>query len=162
MYYRARQAGMTVSRATVASFVASFRDCWAFRKRIASLLGLSVRTVQRALTEAQDRGLIRCARAKVGEVPPGARGPVDCGFSHRWTIGWGVAGKRAAEKIRAAVERARMRRVLRVVTPAASATERRSPMEPKPLTAFQKRVPTLEELNAELARIERERGERGS
>lgn len=160
MYYRARQAGLTTGRATVVAFVASFRDCWAFRRQIARVVGLSVRTVQRALTQAQDLGLIRCARAKLGETPPGARGPVTCGFSHRWTIGWGIAGKKAKEKILAAVERARMRRVLRVVQPTAAA--KRSPMEPKPLTRYQRRIPTLDELDAELARLEREKQERGS
>lgn len=70
-------------------------------------------------------------------------------------MGWGVAGKRAGEKIRAAIERARMRRVLRVVVPAPKA--RRNPMEPKPQTWRQRRIPSLEELNAELERIERER-----
>lgn len=149
---------MTSVRALVVSFVASFKDCWAFRSKIASVIGCSVRTVQRALTQGQDLGLLRCARAKLGETPPGARGPVDCGFSHRWTTGWGEAGKRAGQKIAAAIERARMRRVLRVVTP----KTKRSPMDPKPQTWRQRRVPTLDELNAELARIDAERQERGS
>lgn len=154
-YFRARQAGMNSLRSLVVSFCASFKDCWAFRRQIAHIIGCSVRTVQRALTQAQDLGLLRCARAKLGEVPPGAKRPIDCGFSHRWIMGWGVAGKRAGEKIRAAIERARMRRVLRVVVPAPKA--RRNPMEPKPQTWRQRRIPSLEELNAELERIERER-----
>lgn len=158
MYARARNAGMSIARATVAAFVASFKDCWAFRRRIASTLGLSVRTVQRALTQAADLGLLRTARAKKGEVPTGARGPIDCGFSHRWTIGWGIAGKRAGEKIRNAIEAARMRRVLRVVTPATKARV----VAPKPPTQYQRRIPTLEELDAELARLDAERLSRGS
>jgi hypothetical protein len=146
---------MTVSRATVCAFVASFRDCWAFRRRIAAVLGLSVRTVQRALTQAADLGLLRTARAKKGEVPTGARGPIDCGFSHRWTIGWGIAGKRAGEKIRNAIEAARMRRLLRVVTPTTKARVVAPPER-------QRRIPTLEELDAELARLDAERLSRGS
>lgn len=152
---------MNSARATVAAFVASFRDCWAFRRLIARTLRLSVRTVQRALTQAQDLGLLRTARAKKGEVPTGARGPIDCGFSHRWTIGWGIAGKRAAEKIRNAVEAARMRRVLRVVVPGATAKHARV-IAPKPPTVNQRRTWTAEELDAELARIDAERLLRGS
>jgi hypothetical protein len=159
MYFRARQAGMTVARSTVAAFVASFKDCWAFRRQIARVLGLSVRTVQRALTQGQDLGLLRTARAKQGEIPTGARGPIDCGFSHRWTIGWGIAGKRAGEKIQTLIEHAKMRRVLRVVTPN---TKRARIMEARKPSPIQKRIPTLEELNAELARIEAERLSRGS
>jgi hypothetical protein len=148
---------MSIARATVAAFVASFKDCWAFRRQISRVLGVSVRTVQRALTQGQDLGLLRTARAKQGEVPTGARGPIDCGFSHRWTIGWGVAGKRAGEKIQTLIEHARMRRVVRALTPATKART----MKPKP-SPVQQRQFTLEELDAELLRIDRERQERGS
>lgn len=157
MFHRSRRAGMSIARATVAAFVASFKDCWAFRRQISRVLGVSVRTVQRALTQGQDLGLLRTARAKQGEVPTGARGPIDCGFSHRWTIGWGVAGKRAGEKIQTLIEHARMRRVVRALTPAPKART----MKPKP-SPVQQRQFTLEELDAELARIDRERQERGS
>lgn len=158
MFHRSRQAGMSIARSTVAAFVASFKDCWAFRRQISRVLGVSVRTVQRALTQGQDLGLLRTARAKQGEIPTGARGPIDCGFSHRWTIGWGIAGKRAGEKIRTLIERAQMRRVLRVITPVAKGRT----MKPKPSSPVQRRSYTVEELDAELARIERERIERGS
>lgn len=154
MYVRARQAGMSVARATVAAFVSSFKDCWAFRKQIARVIGVSVRTVQRALTEASDLGLLRTARAKKGETPPGAKGPIDCGFSHRWTMGWGEAGKKAGAKIRAAIEKAKTRRLL---SRAAPATRTLSRPEPK-----RRRILTVEELDAELARIDAERGARGS
>lgn len=105
---------------------------------------------------------MRCARAKQGEAPPGAKAPIDCGFSHRWIIGWGEAGKNAAKRIAAAVERARMRRVLSVVDSKQAARTRRSPMDPKPQTANQRRQWTVEELDAELERIARERTDRGS
>lgn len=161
-YIRARRAGMNSLRALVVSFCASFKDCWAFRRKIAEIIGCSVRTVQRALTQAQDLGLLRCARAKKGEAPPGAKRPIDCGFSHRWIMGWGEAGKNAAKRIAAAIERARMRRVLSVVGDKPQAKTRRNPMEPKPQTPNQRRQWTVEELDAELARIERERSSRGS
>ena len=43
-YFRARQAGMNSLRSLVVSFVASFKDCWAFRRQIAQIIGCSVRT----------------------------------------------------------------------------------------------------------------------
>ena len=149
---------MSTARATVAAFVASFKDCWAFRRQISRVLGVSVRTVQRALTQAKALGLLRTARSKQNETPPGARGPIDCGFSHRWTIGWGIAGKRAGEKIRTLIEQAKMRQVLKVVTPTTTKQQRiLLPRQPQ-----QRRTYTLEELDAELARLDIERLSRGS
>lgn len=161
MYFRARRQGMSLLRSTVAAYVASFKDCWAFRKKIAATVGVSVRTVQRAITQGQDLGLLNARRGKKGEVPPGARGPLDCGFSHRWTTGFGEHGKNAVRSIAAAVERCKMRRVLRVATRKSKPTS-----SPLTLPAFdaneaRRRVTrglTVEQLNAELERIGRERG----
>lgn len=108
-YDRARSAGLTPTRALVVGTIASFKDCWAFRSRIAKRIGCSVRTVQRAITQARSEGLIGVARAKKGECPPNWKKPVECGWSHRWTIGWG----KAHTAVKAAVEAARARWLVR-------------------------------------------------
>lgn len=105
-YQRARTAGMSPLRSLVVGTVASFKECWTFRKNIARKVGCSVRTVQRALTQAREEGLIGCARAKKDEVPPNwEHGPVTCGWSHRWVIGWGKAGQAVADAVHAAKAR---------------------------------------------------------
>lgn len=112
-YERARSVGLTSARALVIGCIASFKDCWAFRSKIAAKVGCSVRTVQRAITQAREEGLIGVARSKVSvvnghkvfEKPPNFEKPVPCGWSHRWTVGWGKAG----EAVKAAVENARAR-----------------------------------------------------
>jgi hypothetical protein len=88
---RAREAGLTVLRARIVAHIASFKDGWIFRRRLAKTEGCSVRTVQRAITQAREEGLIGVARAKQGEKPPGAAGTFACGWSHRWIIGRGRA-----------------------------------------------------------------------
>lgn len=116
-YTRARRAGLTSLRALVVGSVASFKDCWAFRSKLASQVGCSVRTVQRALTQAREEGLIGVARSKcdivngkkVFEKAPILNKPVPCGWSHRWTIGWGKAGA----AVKQAVEAARARFIVR-------------------------------------------------
>jgi hypothetical protein len=104
-YERARAVGLTSTRALVIGTIASFKDCWAFRAKIAAKVGCSVRTVQRAITQAREEGLIGVARAKRGECPPNWAKPVECGWSHRWTVGWGKAG----EAVKLAIENARAR-----------------------------------------------------
>ena len=54
----AREAGLSVGRARVIGNIGSRRDCWAFRKKLAEVVGISVRTVQRAITQAKALGLI--------------------------------------------------------------------------------------------------------
>jgi hypothetical protein len=90
----ARARGASAAGALVLANVASWRDCWLFRRRIASTIGCSVRTVQRWLTWAHEAGLIGRARGKPDEVPAGASGPVPCGWSHRWWVGRGLRGER--------------------------------------------------------------------
>jgi hypothetical protein len=108
-FRRAADAGLTVGRALVMGQIASFQDCWTFRRRIAKACGVCVRTVQRAMTEAAELGLIQKHRSKKGEVPRGADHPVDCGWSHRTTIGWGMA----AEKAKAAIAATRLARLVK-------------------------------------------------
>lgn len=108
-FHRALEHGLSHARALVIGQVASFQDCWTFRETIAKRLKISVRTVQRALTEAQDLGLIGKARCKPGEIPQGLQNPVECGWSHRWTVGWG----QAAERAKAAIAQARLSRLVR-------------------------------------------------
>jgi hypothetical protein len=102
---------MTQLRAEVIAHIASFRDGWIFRRRLAELVQASVRTVQRAITQARSEGVIGVARAKKTEIPPGARHkqPLPCGWSHRWLIGRDLAGKALA----AAVAKAKFAAMLR-------------------------------------------------
>lgn len=109
---RALSAGFTTGRALVVGQIASFRDCWAFRGVIAGRLGLSVRTVQRAITAAHESGLIGKARGKKDEIPTGAKAPIPCGWTHRWTVGWGQAEAAA----RAAIAAARLSRLVKAMT----------------------------------------------
>jgi hypothetical protein len=99
---RAREAGLTVLRARIVAHIASFKDGWIFRRRLAKTEGCSVRTVQRAITQAREEGLIGVARAKQGEKPPGAAGTFACGWSHRWIIGRGRAAAAALAAVAAA------------------------------------------------------------
>jgi hypothetical protein len=108
-YTRARGRGLTPLRSLIVGTVASFKDCWAFRSKIAAFVGCSVRTVQRALTQARSEGLIGVARGKKNECPPNWKSPVACGWSHRWTVGWGKAGA----AVRDAVDAARARWLVR-------------------------------------------------
>jgi hypothetical protein len=92
-YQRAVSSGMRPLRSLVIGCVASFRDCWAFQRHLATRLGCSIRTIQRGLRQGRQLGLIECHRAKRGEKAPGVGAPVDCGWSHRWAIGWGEASE---------------------------------------------------------------------
>lgn len=161
-YARAREAGLTSLRALVVGSVASFKDCWAFRRKLAAHVGCSVRTVQRAITQARAEGLIGVARAKPGEKPPGYDGTVDCGFSHRWTVGWGAAGRLVKERIAAAKARWLIRVAMggngkKSEAPAQPKTAGESPPRPSSgnkSTEAQRRTWTAAELDAELERLE--------
>ena len=87
MYERARELGMSKSRAEALAHVASRKDLWAFARYVAERIGCSVRTFQRAITQGKSLGLVRTARGKKTEVPPGANAPIACGWCHRWTVG---------------------------------------------------------------------------
>jgi len=134
-------------RALVIGSVASFKECWAFRRKLAAKVGCSVRTVQRALTQARSEGLIGLARAKKDEVPPGwQHGPVTCGWSHRWVMGWGKAGEAARDAVHAAKARWFVKHTLSSMPPkvAGAATETGKPRTYKP------RPMTPDELDADL------------
>jgi len=154
-YQRARSAGLSPLRSLVIGTVASFRDCWAFRRKIAAHLGCSVRTVQRALTHGEREGLIGKARAKLAEKPPNMDQPIPCGWSHRWTIGWGQAGKLVQQAVDAAKARWIVRHVSQpvVVPKVASALDLGAPRQ---RTEHQRRGWTAEQLDAKLAELERE------
>lgn len=85
-FRRARMHGLSHARACVVGQIASFKDGWAFRSSLASAVGVCVRTVQRAITQAREAGMMRTARSKPREKPPGLQGPLPCGFSHRWIL----------------------------------------------------------------------------
>jgi len=148
----AREDGMSVKRAIVLGHAGSFKDCFAFRKTIAKWAGCSVRTVQRAFTEARQKGRNGTARAKPGEIPPGCDTPIPCGWSHRWTIGWGKVGKAVAD----AVNAARARWIVKHAVPSvAKAPDKQAqnvsarPARPE----YQRRKWTADELNSELERL---------
>ncbi len=103
---------MSLSRAMSLGVIASYKQGWLFRTSIAKHLGIAVRTVQRGITEAKELGLLGTARAKKGEIPPGMDEPVDCGWSHRWVIGWG----QAYEAAKAAIEQCKLARMLKHTT----------------------------------------------
>lgn len=149
-YQRARSAGLSAARSLVLGCIASFKQCWSFRTTLAAHTGVSVRTVQRAITQAKSEGLLGTARAKRDEVPPGRKEPVSCGWSHRWIVGWGEAVGAA----KAAVDRARMKRLARQVVLTPQATRSVRPKNPR-----QRRY-TVAEMEAELLRYEAELAQR--
>jgi hypothetical protein len=158
-YKRAREAGLSPLRALVVATIASRRDCWAFRGSIARKLGCSVRTVQRAITQAKSLGLIKTFFGKKNEVPPGRDRPLPCKWTHRITVGWGSAG----EAVKQAVNAARASWIFKAATPRICSSERGgvdSKAAPRSATArpeYQRRSWTSAELDAELDRELRER-----
>jgi hypothetical protein len=74
------------------------------QRKIAEFIGSSIRTVQRGVHDGKEHGLCNTAFGKPREVPPGAKGPLFCKFSHRWTIGRGLVG----DALHAAIDKARM------------------------------------------------------
>jgi hypothetical protein len=98
----ARDAGLSSLRARILGMIASFKDGWIYRRTLADLAKCSVRTVQRAITQAKLEGLLGVARAKKNEVPPGAKGPIPSGWSHRWPIGRDLAGEALKQAVAAA------------------------------------------------------------
>lgn len=144
-FERARQNGMSAGRSLVLGIVASFKQGWIFRRTIAKHTGLCVRTVQRALTQGRELGLIGTARAKPTEIPPGLTAPVKCGWSHRWVVGWGLAVQAAKE----AVEKARLRRMVKTTAQASSLVKAQKHAFARPVA----RTWTAEQIDAELERL---------
>lgn len=110
---RAREAGLTPNRARVVANIASFRDGWMTRRTLAEHTGLSIRTVQRSITQYKEAGHLQTARSKPGEIPPGATKPFWCGFSHRWIVGRGQAGAAMLAAVTAAKLKALARKAAR-------------------------------------------------
>jgi hypothetical protein len=104
-FRRARVAGLSYARACVVGQIASFKDGWVFRSRLADAVGVCVRTVQRGITQARELGMMRTARSKPRERPPGAGGPLVCGFSHRWILAPAQAAAAAASHLARKVAR---------------------------------------------------------
>lgn len=155
-------------RALVIGSVASFKECWTFRKNLAEKVGCSVRTVQRALTQARAEGLINLARAKKDEIPPGkdANGnpfrPFPCGWSHRWVIGWGKAAEVVKESVHAAkarwlIKTAMTRPPVRQGQTSETLAEARSIRAVAARPEYQRRTWTAAELDAELERLAAEK-----
>jgi hypothetical protein len=120
--------------------VASFKDGWMFRPKIAAWVGCSVRTVGRSFEQGRSEGLLRTARGKKNEVPPGAKAPLWCGFTHRWLPGWGLAGKAVGVEVAKNKARFLARRVVK--------------SKPMPIArAPERRRWTAAELDAELDRL---------
>ena len=140
-YERARTAGLSTARALVLGCIASFKQGWTFRRTLANHTGVSIRTVQRSITQGKVEGLLGTARAKPDEVPPGLTKPMRCGWSHRWIIGWG----KAVDLAKAAVESARLRRLAKTACQGKST--------PHVVSNVRRRSWTVEELDAELERM---------
>jgi hypothetical protein len=154
MWQRAVTEGLSIARAVVLANVASFKDCWTSRKKIAAHVGVSLRTVQRALTQGHDLGLIGKARAKKGETMPGAEKPQTCGFSHRWTVGRGLAVASVVSAVAAARLARIVKRAAEAVRPSAPKTAEPPPQRPpRPGAGAPRRRYTAEELEAELAKL---------
>jgi hypothetical protein len=156
-FERARQAGMSALRSLVVGNIASFKHNWTFRKNLAAKAGCSVRTAQRAITQAVALGLMGVARSKPNEKPPGRENPMPCGFSHRWINGWGKTGEAVKRAVDAARARVSLRRATRVIP------ESCTPQQAKPCAVRSQREPrrwTAAELDAELDELERESAKR--
>lgn len=93
------------------------KNPWVYQSSMAESIGCSVRTVQRWLRAFREKGLLQCWRGKKGEVPPGASGPIRCGFSNRAMTAWHAAGT----AFRAMVENVKARREQRLKARAARA-----------------------------------------
>lgn len=153
---------MSITRALVIGEIATYRDCWRFRKTIARVIGCCIRTVQRAITQAKELGLLGVHRAKKGEIPPrspddpNAGKPIECGWSHRFTVGRGLAGRALA----VAIEAARAKWITRQVVRATSSVplpKRNAPAAASSVAPSPKRRLTAEQIDAELARRDAER-----
>lgn len=155
-YQRAREAGLSPLRALAIGAVASFKDCWMFRRTLADKLKCSVRTIQRALTQGRSEGLIGVHRAKKTEVPPGCTAPVSCGWSHRFTVGWGKAGQATKDAVDAAKARWFVRHSMpQAVAKATPAVAVATPARPR--SEFSGLRMTAAEIDRELARLDAER-----
>jgi hypothetical protein len=97
-----KQAGMSWLRAYAVACLASQAEggiCWKFQSNVARfMLGRDaapaqvrgrMRTIQRAVRQAKQMGVLVSRRLRRGERPPGARQPITCGGALRRFIAWG-------------------------------------------------------------------------
>jgi hypothetical protein len=83
--------GMSRPRAWLLACGASYgRKFFTFQKTLAEFTGFKIRTVQRAMRQAKDLGILVSKRIRRGERPEGGRGPLTCGGAMRTIIGWGL------------------------------------------------------------------------
>lgn len=152
-FARALENGMSSKRAHGLGVIASFKEGWIPRRSIARWIGGCVRTVGRMIHQAKGIGLLGTARAKKHEIPPGRTEPFTCGWSHRWIIGWGKAGKAVDDAVHAA--RARWLVKVAAPAPAASGGDKGTARAVAARPEYQKRRYTAAEIDAELERIDR-------
>lgn len=163
VFTRALEAGMTALRALALGNVASFRDCWAFRRTIAKRLGCSIRTVARAFRQGAELGMLGRGRAERGERTPGdpseGGGKVfPCGWSHRWIIGRGTTGAEATAREAAARARWLVKRAFAATKAAPAPAPAPTPAPtPAPPRAEYRRAMSAEEIDRILEREARER-----
>jgi hypothetical protein len=97
-----KAAGMSWLRAYAIACLASVAEngiCWQFQSKVARfMLGRGateaqvrgrIRTIQRAVRQAKEMGVLVSRRLRRGERPPGARQPITCGGAYRRFIAWG-------------------------------------------------------------------------
>lgn len=83
--------GMSWKRAYSLACMASLgRISWVFQSTIARFTGYSVRTIQRAVRQAKELGVLVSRWLNRGEQPVGSRNPITCGGALRRFIGWGA------------------------------------------------------------------------
>jgi hypothetical protein len=171
-YHLARGARMTALRARVWGHIGSNKITYAFRRTIAKAEGCSIRTVQRAITEGQDKGIGRAVRSKPGQIIPGLGKPLTCGCSLKWVAAWGRALGEKLERIakyrlRRLAKRTAMAAVVVAATAASAAAVKRSSSwdlerdaqgHVTPTRAHERPPGTsaLDWINAELARLPRD------
>lgn len=85
-----KDAGMSWKRAyAIACFASIGQICWQFQSSVHKFTGYSVRTIQRAVRQAKELGVLVSRRLRRGERPPGAHKPITCGGALRRFIAWG-------------------------------------------------------------------------
>jgi len=157
-YGRAREMGLTVTRSMVVGVIGSFQykgvhDGWIYRRKIAEKLNCSIRTVQRAISDAIRCGLMVVFPNKPGEMPIGAKTKPQNRWSHRMVIGFG----KATEVARSMVQAARARWLLPKTAPSTApaptpAMADKLTLSAKPKTWVQARKWTAADIETELAR----------
>jgi hypothetical protein len=91
VYKWAREMGMTHARARILSCGAAYgRKFYTFERTLAAFTGFCRRTVQRAMREARDLGLVTSKWIKRGSTPAGAKTRFNNGGALKTIVGWGL------------------------------------------------------------------------